>query len=57
MADEKEVKKTSSPVWKIVLFFGSVLVIVFGGYFGLAWVLRKADNSTNISVPNPTDSS
>ena len=57
MADEKEVKKTSSPVWKIVLIIGSVLVIVFGGYFGLAWVLRKANNSLNISVPNPTDSS
>ena len=33
------------------------MVIVFGGYFGLAWVLRKANNSFNISDSNPTDSS
>ena len=33
------------------------MVIVFGGYFGLAWVLRKINNSSNISDSNPTDSS
>ncbi|MCX6807023.1 MAG: hypothetical protein NT135_02820 [Candidatus Berkelbacteria bacterium] len=43
-------------VWKIVLIIGIILLIVFGGYFGLAWVLRKANNSANIAVPNPTDS-
>lgn len=57
MADEKEAKKTSSPVLKIVLILGIVLVIVFGGYFGLAWFLRRADNSSKTAVPTPTKSS
>ncbi len=56
MADEKEVKKPSSPVWKIVLTLGIVLLVVFGGYFGLAWVLRKADSGSNTPTPTPTKS-
>ncbi|MFA6493052.1 MAG: hypothetical protein WCV58_02875 [Patescibacteria group bacterium] len=57
MTDEKETKKAPSPVWKTILITGIVLVIIFGGYFGLAWILRKADNNSSTSTPSPTNSS
>lgn len=57
MAEEKEVIKTSFSVWKIVLIIGIILLVVFGGYFGLAWVLRKADSGVSNITTNPSSSS
>ena len=56
MAEEKEIK-TSFSIWKIVLIVAIVLLVLFGGYFGLAWVLRRADSGINNIVPSPSNSS
>lgn len=43
--------------WKIVLIIFLVLVVVFGAYLGLAWILRKVDDSgTNPTTTTQTAS-
>lgn len=40
----EETKKPAGS-WRIVLIIVIVLVVLFGAYLGLAWVLRKANNA------------
>ena len=57
-----EQEKTQKPVryWIVVLVIAIVLIILFGGYFGLAWILRTANNSispANTSTSNTSSKS